>query len=315
MFQDATNSFIKETHSAWVEDTIAFEQNHFLRRIAGGWDVIGAHLWFKNLQDADEESESGLWILAKALTEAVIFCHDDFPLTLILDRNRLRTLQIDFQVLIYQAACRRTLYRTLKFLGWEDEVLAISYTNRLFLRVNILISDRGLQYDYWQRRGSVALEVVGAAYAICGKDRDLPTFEDVQFAEDSLRHCCDPRKPVFGVMQRALAVKLIDKVDVELCESMDLTPVQLMGRLLPPERGFVVESEIAGLVHIAKRISHIAELHWRVWGPILYEQPLRARDRASRRPSHTNEHPDDQGSSPSHAINDLEELLSNTHLG
>ena len=44
----------------WVEDIIVFEQNDFLRRIADGWDVIGARIWFENLQEADEESGSGL---------------------------------------------------------------------------------------------------------------------------------------------------------------------------------------------------------------------------------------------------------------
>ena len=237
-------------------------------------------MWFKNLQEADDGSDSGLGILAKALTEAVIYCHVCFPPTLILDRNRLRKLQHDFQVLIYQAACRRTLKRTLKSLGWKDKGLSRSDTDGLFATVIALISDPGLRYDYWQRMDSVAIEVVRAAYAIYTKDRDLPTSKDLRFAEGRLRHYCDPNKPVSEVMRSALTKQLIDEVNDVLRETVDLTPVQLMRRLLPLERGFAVQSEFAGLIHVAARISHIAELHWRVWGPILYEQPLRARSRA-----------------------------------
>ena len=263
---------------AWVEDTIAFEQNDFLRRIASGWDVRGAQLWFQNLREEDEESGSGLWILVKALTDAVVFYHQNFPPTLTLDYNRLRALQVDFQALVYQAACRQTLIKTLKSLGWAGKVLQSSYTD-LFSRVAVLISDQGLQYDYPETRGSVALEIVRAAYAICSK-RELPTSKDLEFAENYLRHCCDPRERVFEDLRSSLATELKDKVNDEVFATGDLTPLHLMRRLVPQKPGFAVQSENESLVHIAKRISHIAELHWRVWGPILYEQPVRVGRRA-----------------------------------
>lgn len=257
---------------AWVENTITYEQNDFLRRIASGWDVIGAQLWFQNLQEQDEESGSGLWILVKALTDAVVFYHQNFPPTFTLDYNRLRGLQVDFQALVYQAACRQTLVILLGSLGWTGKILQSSYAE-LFFRVAALISDQGLQYDYPETRGAVALEIVRAAYAICS-NRELPSSKDLEFAENQLCHCCDPRGSVFEDLRNTLATELKDKIDDEVCAIGDLTPLHLMRRLLPQKPGFGVQSEDEGLVHIAKRISHIAELHWRVWGPILYEQPV-----------------------------------------
>lgn len=300
-------------HLAWVEDTVAFEQNHILRRISDGWDIEESQIWFKDLQEADEESGSGSWILVKALTDAVVFYHEHFPPTFTLDFSRLRTLQSDFQALIYQAACRRTLDQILRSLGWSGRVSQTSYTD-LFLKVAVLISDPGLRYDYWQRRVDVALEVVRAAYAVCS-NRELPTSQDQEFAEYCLYLCCDPKEPVFEELRTSLAEDLNDRVDDEVCAIGDLTPVQLMRRLLPGNPGFAVQTETEGLVHIAKRISHIAELHWRIWGPILYEQPLRNGGRELGDASPIEESLHGQGSSSSRRTSESGELPMNTDLG
>lgn len=240
--------------------------------MADGWNVMGARMWFDDLQEADGEPHSGLWTLVKALTDAVVSYHQKFPTTLALDYKRLRNLQFDFQVLVYQAACRRTLTQTLRNLGWTGKISKKPYAD-LFFRVAILISEKGLQYDFSQSRDSIALEIVRAAYAICNNCKP-PGSEDLDFAEDCLSRCCDPRGSISIVLQSSLAVALADKVDDEVCAIGDLTPEQLLRRLLPQQPGFSVHSEIEGLVHIAKRIAHIAELHWRVWGPILYQRPM-----------------------------------------
>ena len=240
--------------------------------MADGWDVMGARLWFEDLHEADEEPHAGLWTLVKALTDAVVYYHQYFPPTLTLDYNRLRVLQVDFQVLFYQEACRWTLTQTLRNLEWTGKLFKEHFAD-LFCKVAVLISDPGQQYDFSQRRESVALEVVRAAYAICG-NRNLPRSQDLDFAEDMLRRCCDPGEDMFLMLRTSLAMDLADKIDDEVSTIGDLTPEQLTRRLLPQQPGFEVRSESEALVHIAKRIAHIAELHWRVWGPILYQRPV-----------------------------------------
>ena len=295
---------------SWVEDTIAFEQAVFLRHMTDGWDVIGARMWFEDLQEADGESRSGLWILVKALTDAVVRFHQYFPPTLTLDHKRLRHLQFAFQVLVYQAACGRTLKNTLREIGWMGK-LSKERCADLFSRVAVLISDPGLQYDFWQMRESVALEIVRAAYAI-SRNGELPIPKDLDFAEEGLRDCCDPKKPVFEVLRSSLAVDLADRVDDEVSVIGDLSPDQLMRRLLPPQPGFSVQSDVEGLVHIAKRIAHIAELHWRTWGPILYQQPLDVVCEALGRRSSVEEDANESGSLHSSSYDESEEWLSDT---
>ena len=265
--------------------------------MADGWDVMGARIWFDDLQEADEESSSGLWTLVKGLTDAVVYYHQQFPPTLTLDHDRLRKLQMDFQVLVYQAACRRTFTQILRNHGWTGKLSKKSYAD-LFSKVAIMISDPELQYDYWQRRESVALEVVRAAYAVCGNQK-LPRTEDLDSAEDCLRRCCDPSGPIFEGLQSSLAIQLADKIDDEVSAIGDLTPEQLTRRLLPQQPGFCVQGEIEGLVHIAKRIAHIAELHWRVWGPILYQLPMHVVGRGLGNTSPVEEGLSGQGSSQS----------------
>lgn len=238
----------------------------------------------------------------KALTDAVIFYHETFPPTLILDHNRLRILQLDFQALFYQAACQKTLEQTLESIGWTGEILPRSDAD-LFLRVAVLISDQQLPYDYGPERKNVALEIVKAAYKVCS-NRGLPISEDLNFAYCYLRRCCNPNEPAFGDLQGSLAIKLKDKVDEEMRATKHLTTVQLMRRLLPQKPPFAVGSETEGLINIAKRISHIAELHWRIWGPILYEQPVHVGGRAMGHTSLAEEGLNDRRSSPSLRTNE-----------
>ena len=238
--------------------------------MADGWDVLGAQVWFRDLQQAQDGPCPGLWTISRALTDAVIFFHQNFPPTFILDFDRLRILQFDFQALVYQAACRRTLTQTLLALGWMGKIEKKSYDD-LFFRVAVLVSDQELQQSQWQITESVALEIVRAAYAICNIHK-LPQPEHFDFAKDYLYRCYDPAGCIFGVMRGSLAKELEVKIDEEMCAMGLSTPGQLMKRLVPRQRKFSVQSEVEGLFHIAKRIVHIAALHWRIWGPILYER-------------------------------------------
>ena len=268
-------------------------------------DFTGAWIWFHGLQEADEESRPGLWVLAKALTNAVVFSHLHFPPTLALDYNRLRILQFEIQYLLYQAGCRQTLTHILKALGWKGKTAKGAYAD-LFSRVAVLVWNQGLQYDYSQRRDSVALEVVRVAYAVCS-NRELPTSNDLDLAEDYLRLCCDPRGPIFEVLRSSLAVELEGKVDDEVCAIGDFTCVQLLRRQFPQQRMFPVQSEVEGLIHIARRIAHIARLHWQIWGPILYEQPMQVVGRALDNRPHIDEVQDSEGSSHAGESNEPDE--------
>ena len=296
----------------WVEETIAFEQNDFHRRIADGWDVMGARTWVK-IQEGHQQFGSGLWVLVEAITDAVVFYHEKFLPTLILDHNRLRTLQLDFQTLFYQVACQQTLKKILESLGFTGEILPRSSAD-LFLKVAVLISDPGLLYDYRQRRNDVAAEVVRAAYAACGH-RKLPLSDDLELANDCLRRCCDPKDHLFGDLQNSLAMKLKGRIHDEMRAIKHLTPVQLMRCLIPQKPGFAIESETEGLIHIAKRISHIAEIHWRIWGPILYERPMHVGGRAMSHTSLNGERLNDRRSSLSRRINDSGWFPRNSGLG
>ncbi len=272
--------------------------------------MMGARTWFHDLQEADQESRPGLWIFAKALKDAVSFYHLNFPPTLTLDYDRLRILQSDFQILVYQAACRRTLTQTLRVLGWTGKISQASYAD-LFSKVAVLISGQELQYDYWQMRKPVALEIVRAAYTVCSNSK-LPISENLDFAEDYLRRCCNPTEQIFGVLRSSLAADLGDKVDEEVCEGITLTSAQLMRRLSPQQRHFSVQSEAEGLVHIAKRIAHIAELHWRIWGPILYERPVHVVGRALGHETPVEEGQDGEGSSHCGENSESDELPRDT---
>ena len=228
-------------------------------------------MWFRGLRLRNDLSSSDFHLLTTAVVDLIVRNCAHFPSTFTLDYIRLRTLQVDFQTLRFQAACRWTFAKTLQMLGWGRPCPQKSY-NDLYAHVSAITSDPGLiDIDLWH--SCVALEIVRDVYRTCS-NCELPSCKDLNFARDCLLESCKPTTAVFVDLADSLALRLHELVDREMDTIGNLSPVQIMNRQLPQKPGFDVPNEHTGLVHIAKRISHIVELHWRVWAPILYEQHI-----------------------------------------
>jgi len=272
-WQDFTNQEIRLCRPAMVDGTVAFEHKDFLHRIAEGWDVSRARTWFVN-ELREQRPSSGIMILAPAITRMIVTNSERLPPTFTLDYIRLRTLQQNFEDLMYQAACRWTLEEVSASLNWEGPIPQSSYDS-LFARISIISPADEPKCSPSRQMGCVALEIVRAAYAL----RDistLPLSKDLEFAESSLEYSCDASTSVFKDLQSYLAEDLQDMVDAEVQSTKDLTPMQIANRYVPegsvhPSPQIITEQ--TQIRRLAQQISHISVLHWRVWGPLLYEQP------------------------------------------
>ena len=184
---------------------------------------------------------------------------------------------MDLQTLMYQAACRRIFVNILKALKWNGSIPQSAY-NDLYTRISVLISDEKSNDDHPQRAEDVALEIVRAAYSVC-KCPGVPALKHLMFAEHHLRNYCDQQSDVldFDHLEKALSSQIHLTVEREVKAMKDLSPVQITNRYLPetPIKSIADSTNVqTEITRIAQRTAHIAVLHWRIWAPILYEQPV-----------------------------------------
>ncbi len=273
VWQDLTNHEIRALRPAMVDATVAFEHKEFLRRMTEGWDVSRARIWFVN-ERHEKGQTSGVLILAPAVTKLIVTNSERLPPTFTLDYIRLRTLQKEFEDLMFQVACRWTLEEVLSSLDWKTSIPQSSYDS-LFARISIITSAEESRSSPLRLMEDVALEIVRVAYELC-HNSNLPSTKDLDFAESNLEYSSDASTSVFQDLQSYLAEDLQDMVDAEVQSTKDLTPMQIANRYVPTVS--VLSSppaitEQTRVRHLAQQISHISVLHWRVWGPLLYEQP------------------------------------------
>ena len=256
-----------------VDSTVQFEQQDFLRRIARGWEVSQARAWFAK-ERQDRMASSGLLTLAFSVTGLITTDSTALPSTFTLDYIQLRSLQMQFKELTYQSACRWTFEEVLDSLHWARSIPQRSYVD-LSAQISAISSDNVLSHDHSRRNEEVALQVVREAYRLCNIQR-IPSSDDVEFAASNLAHASDPSTTVCKDLQTYLEEDLSDMVDREITAINDLTPMQISNRYLseiPSQALPPLITQQTELLRAAQQIAHISVLHWRVWAPILYDQP------------------------------------------
>jgi hypothetical protein len=257
-----------------VNSTVGFEQQDFLRRVAEGWDPTAAYVWLSKEQQV-RRSISGSSAFVAAVTDLIVQDADSLPPTFTLDYVRLRTLQADFLSLKFRSCCLRTFQTTLKMLKWDGAVPQRSYDG-LFARLSVLISNETIQNEHSSRLGDAALEIVREAYKIC-KITKIPAAEHLESAEKLLKDSCDRNNNVFADLESSLGNQLHKLVEHEVDTIGNLTPVQIINHY-GSQASFNASSkevnEQTELLRIARRLAHIAVLHWRIWAPIIYKQPV-----------------------------------------
>ncbi|MCJ1279739.1 hypothetical protein MMC21_007563 [Puttea exsequens] len=236
-----------------------------------GWDPSKARDWL--LEEHEKRDTASRQATFTAATVDIIIEDADFlPPTLTLDYIRLRTLQSDFQDLVFRVACLRTLASTLTKLEYANSISRSSY-NRLFALVSALTADGLAIHERTAHLEDVALEIVRKAYSICSIVK-MPSAEDLAFAKGSLRASCERKNDVIDELKLSLSRQLHALVDREVNISDGLTPVQLMDHYVPqrlPLHRPNVTGEQKVLLCLARKIAHITILHWRVWAPLVYK--------------------------------------------
>lgn len=254
-----------------LDSTVAFEQSDFLSRIENGWDPSEARTWLASERQS-RSLPSGASTIVPAVTSMIIYDDDYLPPTFTLDYARIRSLQTQFQNLIDRAACLRTFEAMLKRLGCNAAIPA-SFNNDLFARISTLTID---QPNRTEQIPDIALEVVSRVYKVC-KIQQLPSSTDLGFAERHLQQNFERTNNNFSDLERSLGDQLLHLTEQEISIISNFSPVQIVNHYQPRSsnkplaKRVTIESE---LLSIAQKIAHITVLHWRVWAPLIYKEPV-----------------------------------------
>ena len=257
-----------------LDGTVAFEQRDFLSRIEDGWDPSEARTWLASERQI-RSLPSGASTIVAAVTSMIVYDDDYLPPTFTLDYVRLRSLQTQFQNLMHRAACLRTFAAVLKVLGCNAPIPK-SFKNDLFARISTLTIDQNSRSE---QVADIALEIVRRAYRVC-KIPNIPSSTDLDFAERHLQQNYERTNDNFSELERSLGDELLHLTEQEISIIGNFSPVQIVNHYQPQSssnssaKPVTLESE---LLSIAQKIAHITVLHWRVWAPLIYNEPVSKR--------------------------------------
>lgn len=184
------------------------------------------------------------------------------------DFDRLHALQQDFRLSHYHAACIATFRGTLHQLGWRGSLPDDSYARSM---QNVWAVAAGLGQNFtFKAHSPVVLQIVTEAFQVCNISA-LPDSRTIFSATSCFQEALADTEE----LKRRVWDELENLVHLEAEVIFDMTPLEILNRYDPGPLTLPDASRKADLSidSLARRTAHILVLHWRVWAPILYNQP------------------------------------------
>ena len=269
-----------------VNDGIEYEQRHFLACMASGMEVAEARSWYDTAMSSDsieytregrqslapgyDFREDDQILFARAAVDLVCDPESEIPNTFVYDKERLQSLRLDFQqcllqTIITESCCR--LLRQLKYVGIPSPEAMRKILLRLWqLDQNSLPGKSGKPDSQ-----EVVLEITRSIYEECNIHA-LPRDEDMAMVRSYIQSATDKESDLYHDILASTWDELDILIEQEVLAIHDLEPLQMLNyyRPIPSSRA---KFDTMSLQDLAQRIAHIAVLHWRVWGPIVYCRP------------------------------------------
>lgn len=286
--KDIANHQVRNLRTLLIEDTINFEQHLFLRRMnTGRLDVNPTRRWYAQIQqdwiDRQESAQtfvdgSPVQLFVWGLTEAVSSSQRvGLPETFAFDMDRLHNLRADLHDIIALEICVKVFelstYEEFNHRG------RIPYDTIRQLRLGILslVSDASGRIIWHEHSSELALEMGRLAHKLkC--DPSCPDEKMIERIEDRLRRYSTVGSRIWQHYEDR-AMKYIGretlKQTVKFLSQPLLTVAESAGTQAPDAATSTFEALVAD---VAKRLAHIASLHWRVFGPIIYLVPEEEED-------------------------------------
>lgn len=272
-----------------VEDCIRFQQKVFMHRMTLEPDLKEAGSWFRAAPVEDRENpfsrfhgldlverrsevvRSDLAIFMHAVVDLVVAKRANFPPTFEYDVQRLYRLQAEFQDCVRMATYGVIFIQAVGHLGFIVSPTR-EVCDNLTRQITDLTGNLDAAVGSATHYEAVTLQIVRQAYLYCGND-SLPSDFLLKEMERTLRRASYAHTIEFRQVQAMMFNNLYDLVEDHVISTINLNPWAVIDRLNPmPSDPYAPEEDI-NLHIVARRLAHILVLHWRVWAPILYQQP------------------------------------------
>ncbi|KAL8635822.1 MAG: hypothetical protein Q9228_006725 [Teloschistes exilis] len=270
---DVANHQIRYLRFYLLDESISYEQNYMLDKIASGWSVSHERRWFEAGYDSPKDHDSFL-MFKESVVDMIVSRWEEFPATFVSDIERLHALQQEFRLHLYGTACGYTLTNTLHQLGWTRDPPAWSRVECM-RRVWDVVAAQPEDLSLGARQ-DVVLEIVRTAFKVRHKRPGLPDNEILSFAKGYLYEATNTHTLLHQMIKDRLRNGLLDVVHAEATAIFNMSPLEILNRY-DPNPPALLPQRAAGpkptlLTSIARRTAHVLVLHWRVWAPILYHR-------------------------------------------
>lgn len=283
-----------------IEDTVSYEKHYHLDRIVHKRSKVNfeaAQRWWAAIVQGPQVlhaptrklmSRPGLDMFAQAIVAHAFSWkpRQELPDTFYLDYDRLRVLKSEIEDLVHFEICFSMSDELRKELGHD---VALSNAARHRLRTSLIAimgESMGHGPQAWLYNSeSLSLEIYRQAQVTAGRS---PAFEhhSLQATNEYLRSLFDK---TFTSHASTLEAILLPQVLSSIHKHNNSSPTELYNSLVtsPPSTStspfiqvlpssdtfsFYNNTPQDRLSDIARRISHIVLLHWRIWAPITYVQ-------------------------------------------
>ncbi|KAH7061364.1 T-complex protein 11-domain-containing protein [Macrophomina phaseolina] len=298
---DVANHQIRHLRALLIEDTINFEQKYHLDRIARRRILIErSQCWFtqhaitcRSIPADRGARDRGLRVIVRGLLSLLTSSdrQGSFPETFYLDFDRLRILRAEFRDQVYLGVATETFKSLLRRIGFtrsvpDNYVQALREAVSAIVVVNEVAGTSSNQH-WLVNIDNISLEIVRHALSLNGAEACY-NAELVEATADRLRYLI---RPEFGMVFHEQASAMRESLTARVMNSTESfvssSPVDIFNSLINshgssaantvPAPSFATQEERGGpeagfLDDIARRVAHIAVLHWRIWGSIVYSQ-------------------------------------------
>lgn len=300
---DVANHQIRNLKTLLIEDTVNFETHYHLDRLVNGRARVNIQTAQKWYQSATQEfaslcasqcgsSSLNLELFVRGVT-ATLFGKDgrsDFPETMYLDTDRLQVIKAEIEDSIFFEICLNMFDILLKQFGYQRPIL-LTARQQLITSLTAIMGESGLGYGphQWMANSeALSLEILRQASNLAGRSTAYD-HDNLSSANQHLRHLFFS---TFTTQARNLETAILPTILAAINKHNSSSPLELFNTLVPNtvsntsppihNAPFTIADTFSPLqlLHpdtdkfsdIAKRISHIIILHWRVWGKIVYVQ-------------------------------------------
>ncbi|KAI9870910.1 MAG: hypothetical protein M1830_003637, partial [Pleopsidium flavum] len=257
---DVANHQIRSLRPLLIQDTITFQQNYFLRKIASGHiSVRPAEIWYAHASedqsiDGDSDGQRQIAMFFQALVQLLSSFDpsESFPSTFMFDIDRLWHLRSDVRDVINLDVCSK-LFRTLLERAGHNAPATSEMLDSVQLACVSILEDFDGEARWTEHARSIALEITRSAHKICGTKQ---LSADLDFAEKFLTEAVGTGSGCWSHLQKktgtAMWAPLIENVNAY----QHMSPLDMLNHVEAGSR--TASGKIPNeFDRITRRIAHI----------------------------------------------------------